>query len=77
MGGGKNNTISILESFSLVEDITGNPMIYEYIDKNREGDHICYYSNLNKIKEHFPNWDITKGLHQIFEEIVVSWRNKK
>tara|TARA_Y100001968_G_scaffold328134_1_gene374692 strand:+ start:280 stop:1329 length:1050 start_codon:yes stop_codon:yes gene_type:complete len=77
LGGGKKNTISILESFSLVEDITGNPMIYEYVDKNREGDHICYYSNLNKIKKHFPDWDITKGLQQIFEEIVVSWRNKK
>ena len=77
LGGGKNNTISIIESFKLTEEITGNEMIYEYVDQNREGDHICYYSNLDKIKGHYTDWDITRNLNTIFEEIVISWKEKK
>jgi len=76
IGGGLNNSISILDSFKLIEDISGNKMIYEYIDKNREGDHICYYSNLSKMKRDYPNWNITKSLNDIFQETYTSWRNK-
>ena len=48
-------------------------MRYEYVDKNREGDHICYISDLSKIKEHYPMWDITKSLDDIFTEIHDAW----
>ena len=51
-------------------------MVYEYSDTNRIGDHICYYSDLSKMKEHYPNWDITKSLDDIFKEIVVSWHKR-
>jgi len=76
IGGGRENSCSILEAFNLVEDITNIKMNYEYIDKNREGDHICYISDLRKIKSHYPEWSITKSLKNIFEEIVESWKNK-
>jgi len=51
-------------------------MDYKYEDKNREGDHICYISDLSKIKEHYPGWEITKGLDAIFEEIVAAWQDR-
>ena len=35
-------------------------MNYEYVDQNRAGDHICYISDLSKMKAHYPGWDITK-----------------
>ncbi|MFM6198494.1 MAG: NAD-dependent epimerase/dehydratase family protein, partial [Dolichospermum sp.] len=35
LGGGKNNTCSILEAFDLVAALSGKPMQYEYVDKNR------------------------------------------
>jgi len=73
LGGGKGNACSILEAFQMTERLTNKPMHYEYIDKNREGDHICYYSDLRKMKNHYPNWTITKTLPVIFEEIVESW----
>jgi CDP-paratose 2-epimerase len=76
LGGGKDNTCSILEAFALAESITGKPMQYTYVDKNREGDHICYYSDLRKMKEHFPQWDITKTLQDTFEEIIQSWQKR-
>jgi CDP-paratose 2-epimerase len=72
-GGGRDNSCSILEAFKKVEALTGNPMEYEYVDKAREGDHMCYISDLTKMKTHYPNWGITKSLDKIFEEIVDSW----
>lgn len=75
LGGGRDNSCSILEAFSIVESITGKKMNYEYVDKNREGDHICYISDLSKMREHYPNWDITISLNEIFEQIVQAWES--
>lgn len=69
IGGGKNNSCSILEVFQLTEQITGNQMVYEYVDDNRIGDHICYYSDLSKMKLHYPEFEITKDLNYIVENI--------
>lgn len=76
LGGGKANSCSILEAFKLVEEITGKRQQYSYIDKNRVGDHICYYSDLSKIKSHYPQWGITKTVRQTVAEIVLSWQNR-
>ena len=77
LGGGKSNSCSILEAFKIAEDITGKEQKYQYVDDNRIGDHICYYSDLRKMKEHYPEWDITKPLKTIFEEIVDSWKERQ
>ena len=69
IGGGKQNSCSILEAFSLTEQITGNKMIYEYVDENRIGDHICYYSDLSKMKKHYPEFGISKDLSYIITNI--------
>jgi CDP-paratose 2-epimerase len=74
IGGGKNNTCSILEAFTRVESLTGVKSQHEYVDKAREGDHICYYSDLRKAQNHFPNWRISKNLDAIFSEIVEGWK---
>jgi CDP-paratose 2-epimerase len=73
LGGGRGNSCSIFEAFRHIAAISGKAMSYEYVDKNREGDHICYISDLSKIKSHYPGWDITKSLPMIFEEIHASW----
>ncbi len=73
LGGGKANSCSILEAFKLVEKFSGKPMRYAYQEENRIGDHICYYSDLRKMKAHYPQWDITKSLEQTIGEIVQSW----
>ncbi len=76
LGGGKDNTCSILEAFDMISDISGIPMRYQYSDQNRIGDHICYYSDLRKMKSHYPNWDITKSIKDIFQEIHDSWTSR-
>jgi CDP-paratose 2-epimerase len=73
IGGGRANSCSILEAFAMIADISGKKMIYEYLDQNRAGDHICYISDLRKMKEHYPGWAITKSLRGIFTEIHASW----
>ncbi len=76
LGGGRNNSCSILEAFKLAEVVSGRKMQYDYVDKNREGDHICYISDLSKMKQHYPTWDITKSLGDIFSEIHQSWMQR-
>ncbi len=73
LGGGKANSTSILEAFDLAERITGKAQDYTYIDQNRSGDHICYYSDLRKMREHYPSWDITQSLEDTMEQIVEAW----
>lgn len=72
IGGGKENSCSILEAFNLTEQISGKKMIYKYIEENRVGDHICYYSDLSKMKEHYPKFEITKNLNYIIESISIN-----
>lgn len=74
LGGGRENSISILEVISRVEQITRCKMAWRYIDEARKGDHICYISNLSKFKRHYPNWKVTRGLDSILEEIITSQR---
>lgn len=74
LGGGKENSCSILEAFSITEKYSGKPQQYEYLHQNRDGDHICYYSDLRKIKGHFPAWNITVSLENTIKEIVEAWK---
>jgi CDP-paratose 2-epimerase len=76
LGGGRDNTCSVLEAFALTEAITGKKQVYTYFDQNRIGDHICYYSDLSKCRAHYAQWGITKTLKQTISEIVASWRNR-
>jgi CDP-paratose 2-epimerase len=48
-------------------------MKFTYVDQNREGDHICYISDLSKMQSHYPDWKITLGLDVIFKEIHDAW----
>jgi len=77
LGGGRGNSCSILEAFAATEKLTGKKMQHEYVDKNREGDHICYISDLRKMRSHYPNWNLTKSLDDIFSEIVEAWRKRR
>lgn len=73
IGGGRANSCSILEAFARAAALSGRRMQWEYVDKNREGDHICYISDLRKMRAHYPKWDITKSLDDIFAEIHAAW----
>ena len=70
LGGGKDNSVSILETLDRVQALLGCRVETAYSDRNRIGDHICYYSDLAKLRSHFPGWNVTRSLDDIFEEFA-------
>lgn len=77
LGGGKENSTSILEAFKMTEELTGKKQIFSYVDQHRLGDHICYYSDLRKMRAHYPTWDITQSLQETMRQIVEAWQQRK
>jgi CDP-paratose 2-epimerase len=77
LGGGKDNSCSILEAFEITSQFSGQKQDYVYMDDNRIGDHICYYSDLSKMKEHYPEWDITISLEETIGQIVEAWKTRQ
>jgi len=76
LGGGKANSCSILEAFKIAESFSGKAQHFTYLDENRIGDHICYYSDLRKMLAHYPQWDITISLTETIRQIVESWHGR-
>jgi CDP-paratose 2-epimerase len=74
LGGGKANSCSILEAFALVEKFTGQAQVHTYVEQNRIGDHICYYSDLRKMRTHYPQWNISASLEETIRQIVEAWQ---
>jgi CDP-paratose 2-epimerase len=72
LGGGRGNSISMIEAIGKIEALTGRKMDWHYVDEARKGDHICYISNLAKLKQHFPKWGITRGIDATLEEMTAS-----
>lgn len=70
LGGGRRNNASILECFAKIESIIGKPVQFAYQDKHRDGDHICYISDLRRFKGHYPGWELTRSLDDLIEEMV-------
>ena len=73
IGGGRENSVSVVEAFAAIEEISGQRMIYEYIEENRSGDHICYISDLTKTQAHYPGWTITQDLRAIMYDVYNGW----
>lgn len=76
LGGGRENSVSMLEAFARAEALSGRPMNSTYSEQNRVGDHICYISDLSKARLHYPGWDLTVGLDQVFDEIHAAWSER-
>ena len=53
LGGGRANSLSILETVDALAGM-GLKLRYSYKDTNRMGDHICYISDLSKLRAHLP-----------------------
>ena len=70
LGGGRSNSLSILETIPLIQTYLGVRLDVEYVDAPRKGDHICYVSDLRKLQSHFPKWSITHSIDDICREIA-------
>jgi len=72
LGGGRENSVSMLEAIERIEQMTGKKLTWRYVEEARKGDHICYISNMRKLRKDYPNWTITRRLDTILEEIIAS-----
>lgn len=70
LGGGRENSTSVLEAIKRLELLTGNKFNWRYEEKNRIGDHICYITNLKKFRSHYPAWTLAQPLDALLEEMV-------
>lgn len=70
LGGGRPNSASVLESLAMVEERLGRPVRWRYEEEHRRGDHVCYITDLTKIRSHFPRWSVQRSLDAILDELV-------
>ena len=70
LGGGRENSVSILEAAARFEELIGRPFVHEYVGEPRRGDHICYISNLAHFRAAYPAWGISRSLDDIFEQLA-------
>ncbi|MFN6208475.1 MAG: NAD-dependent epimerase/dehydratase family protein [Planctomycetota bacterium] len=77
LGGGRQNSASLLECVELIQALCGKRPQLIYSDQNRIGDHICYYSDLGKFQTHFPTWRLSYSLPEIIEEMVHEYLNQR
>ncbi len=70
LGGGRNNSCSILEAISLIEKISGIKSKYKIQKKNRIGDHIWWITDNSKFEKDFPGWKIKYSLINSLEQMI-------
>jgi CDP-paratose 2-epimerase len=70
LGGGRGNSISVLEAIARFEELFGRRLETEYVEEPRRGDHICYVSDLSRLRGDYPQWELTVSLDEILEELA-------
>jgi len=76
IGGGRENSCSVIEAIQLIETISDQPHRVSYVEQNRIGDHICYISNLKKCRAHFPEWKVSISLQDTIGQIVKASKSR-
>jgi len=70
LGGGRANSISMIEAIQRFETLLGKRLVVEYVETARVGDHICYISDLRRLSADYPGWQITRSLDDILTELA-------
>ena len=72
-GGGRENSISILETISIVNKILNKKWDkYTFINEERKGDHKWYITNFNKFQKKFKSWKLKYTNLDIIDQIIRS-----
>jgi CDP-paratose 2-epimerase len=70
LGGGRENSVSLLEALARFEELLGREIALEYVEEARRGDHVCYISDLSRLRADYPSWEVTVSLDEIFEQLA-------
>jgi CDP-paratose 2-epimerase len=74
LGGGRENSISMLEAIARFEELYGRPLQWEYVEEPRIGDHVCYISDLSRLRADYPEWDVSVTLDEVVESFADATR---
>lgn len=78
VGGGRENSCSILEAISIINEKTNlNWNKFVLKENNRIGDHIWYITDLSKFKKDYPDWKIKFSLNDTLEQMILSESKNK
>jgi CDP-paratose 2-epimerase len=75
-GGGRFANCSMLEAIGICEKIVDKKLSYSYSETNRVGDHIWYISDVNKFKNHYPQWDWTHNIDSTLTEMYDNFSKR-
>src|SRR3954451_16749420 len=70
LGGGRGNSCSMLEAIAALEELHGRKLDWEYVEENRRGDHVCYISDLSRLRADYPEWELSIPLEEIYEQLA-------
>ena len=70
LGGGRENSCSVLEAIQIIENISNKKSKYEISKKNRIGDHIWWISDNSKFINDYPKWKIKISLYKSLERMI-------
>lgn len=70
LGGGRANSVSVLEAIDALEQATGESLEWTYDETPRKGDHVVWLSDTSKFRSHYPDWSVTTSLAEIIEELA-------
>jgi CDP-paratose 2-epimerase len=70
LGGGRGNSVSMLEAIDRLEELSSGKLDYAYVEEARRGDHICYISDLARFRSDYPEWEVSITLEEILAELA-------
>ena len=70
VGGGRYSNCSILEAVDQIQIITGKKIKNKYKNEHRKGDHIWWISNIDKFRNHYPDWKFSYDFKKIISEMA-------
>jgi CDP-paratose 2-epimerase len=76
LGGGRANSISLIEAIDALEQRLERKLAREYVEQNRVGDHICYISDLSRFRNDYPGWELTVGLDNLLDQLADAVRER-
>lgn len=71
LGGGYENSASILELVAMIANKLHTRPKISFIETPRFGDHICYITNYSKFQKVYPSWNISRSLERIVDELIA------
>jgi CDP-paratose 2-epimerase len=79
LGGGRENSVSMLEAIARFEELFGRTLSWTYVEEARRGDHICYISDLSQFRADHPAWELEYSLDNIVESFggMLAGRNAR